>query len=65
MRWVNLHSGVMQFEVMIQVTYVAIVMHVLVFVYVLQLIPHAVCLECGMRTFVVRRCSKAFDVYLG
>ena len=55
----------MHFEVMIQVNYVSIVMHVLVFVYVIQLMSHAVCLECDMRTFVVRRCSKAFDVFLG
>ena len=42
MRWVHLHTGMTQFEVVTQVTYGATVMNVLVFVIGLQINSHAV-----------------------
>ena len=42
MRWINLHSIMTQFEVMIRVTYVATVMNVVVFVFGVQINSQAV-----------------------
>ena len=42
MRWINLHSIMTQFEVMIHVTYVATVMNVVVFVFGVQINSQAV-----------------------
>ena len=65
MRWINLHSIMTQFEVMIQVTYVATVMNVVVFVFGLQINSQAVASVVCDEGVCYQSSQQTIDLYPG
>ena len=63
MQWINLHSIMTQFEVMIQFTYVATIMNVVVFVFGLQINYQAVAFVVRDEGVCYQSSQQTIDLY--